>query len=202
MEEVACTLEEIKEWVAQRFEDFLQAEIDKPEEDVKLRTTHLNVYESVFNIVVVDNIDLIECIPNVKLYWETPWAHVVTVRLIAKKEHFRIFLHLFQETLNKMHQNDFLLVPVIPYHMQGHQKLSAQEKVLPFMIMTMEVPKNLIKRLVGYREGTLTALRTRLKVKFNYDTKYFTDFVFPMDDTMPIYVYGWGSDVLEACSSL
>lgn len=74
--------------------------------------------------------------------------------------------------------------------------------VLPFMIMTMEVPKNLIRRLVGYREGTLTALRNRLKVNFNYDTKWFTDYVFPMDDTMPIYVYGWGSDVLDACHSL
>jgi len=70
------------------------------------------------------------------------------------------------------------------------------------MIMTMDVPKNLIRRLVGYREGTLTALKQRLKVKFTYDTQWFTDFVYSMDDTMPIYIFGLGNDVLEACESL
>lgn len=116
IDEVPLSLDQIKASVAQRFEDFLQSELNKDTDDVKVRTTHLNVYESVFNIVVVENIDLIECLPGVKLYWETPWAHVVTLRLIAKKEHFRIFLHLFQDTLNKMHQNDFLLVPVQSYN--------------------------------------------------------------------------------------
>jgi len=46
------------------------------------------------------------------------------------------------------------------------------------MIMTMDVPKNLIKRLVGYREGTLLALKQRLRVKFDYDPKWCTDVVY------------------------
>ena len=119
-EETSMSLDQIKASVAQRFEDLLECVLGEPEDDIKVRTTHMNIYESVFNIVVVDNIDLIECMPNVKLYWETPWAHVVTVRLIAKKEHFRVFLNLFQDTMNKMHQNDLLLVPVLPYHSKGH----------------------------------------------------------------------------------
>jgi hypothetical protein len=68
--------------------------------------------------------------------------------------------------------------------------------------MTMDVPKNLIKRLVGYRNGTLEALKRRLRVKFDYDSKWWTDMVYNMDDMMSIYIYGKGTDVLEACSCL
>jgi hypothetical protein len=85
---------------------------------------------------------------------------------------------------------------------KGFVNHKGRSMVLPFMIMTVAIPKNLMRRLVGYREQTLVNLKLRLKVKFTYETKWFTDFVYSMDDTTPMFVFGIGNDVLEACESL
>lgn len=34
-------------------------------------------------MVIIDNIEIIECIPNMELYWETPWANFITLRLVS-----------------------------------------------------------------------------------------------------------------------
>jgi hypothetical protein len=48
----------------------------------------MNLYDSVFNMVIIENIDTIECIPNLEMYWETPWANFTTLRLIATQKQF------------------------------------------------------------------------------------------------------------------
>ena len=50
-----------------------------------VRTTHLNVYETVFDLAIMDNIDILECVPDLRIYWETPCASVITVRMIATR---------------------------------------------------------------------------------------------------------------------
>jgi hypothetical protein len=40
---------------------------------------------------------------------------------------------------------------------------------LPFLIMTLQVPKNFIKKLIGYQVRVLSELRKRYEVEFEYE---------------------------------
>jgi len=45
-------------------------------------------------------------------------------------------------------------------------------------------------------------LRKKYEVNFDYDDKLVTDFVFLLDETSPLYVYGKGKDVVRVCRIL
>jgi hypothetical protein len=81
-------LTKIKAQIKSKIEVFLEKELaDELTQTVppQCRTTYLNVYEDVFNLAIVDNIDELECVPNLTIYWESPWASVVTVKITGTR---------------------------------------------------------------------------------------------------------------------
>lgn len=48
-------------------------------------------------------------------------------------------------------------------------KLDITQLTLPFLIMTLQVPKNFIKKLIGYQVRVLSELRKRYEVEFEYE---------------------------------
>jgi len=48
-------------------------------------------------------------------------------------------------------------------------KLDITPLTLPFLIMTLQVPKNFIKKLIGYQVRVLSELRKRYEVEFEYE---------------------------------
>ena len=70
-------------------EEFVDKEIELEDssEQVKIeyRTSRLNLYEDLFNIVFVKNMDLLEAISNLYLNWDNPWGGLVTLKLTCNQ---------------------------------------------------------------------------------------------------------------------
>lgn len=71
-----------------KVENFVEKEIEYEESqetirNVDLKTTRLNLYEDMFNMVFVKNIDLLEAVSNLYLNWENPWGNLVTLKLTS-----------------------------------------------------------------------------------------------------------------------
>lgn len=67
---------------------------------------------------------------------------------------------------------------------------------MPFLIIKVWVPKNYIKKLVGYQERTLIEMKKRYQVGFTYEQTLITDFVFNLNESVPVHIYGKGADVV------
>lgn len=59
----------------------------------------------------------------------------------------------------------------------------------------LKVPKNFIRKLVGYQEKTLTEYRKTFSVDFYFDRDLLTDDVFHMNETTELRVFGKNQDV-------
>ena len=68
---------------------------------------------------------------------------------------------------------------------------------MPFLIMKINVPKLLLKKVIGYQEKTLLYLKRNNEVAFDYDEKLVTDFVYALDEFSPLQVFGKGRDVVK-----
>ena len=68
---------------------------------------------------------------------------------------------------------------------------------MPFLIMTIKVPKIFMKKVVGYQEKTLLHLKRNHEVSFVYDEKLVCDYCFALDETSPLRVFGKGRDVVK-----
>lgn len=85
-----------------------------------------------------------------------------------------------------------------PYAYGGHtfgSKLESFNKKdiksqFPFEIVMMKVPKNFIRKLVGYQEKTLTEYRKYYAVDFYFDRDLMTDDVFHMNETTELRIFG------------
>lgn len=62
-----------------------QEEADDGRKDVEYRTSRLNLYEELFNIVLVRNMDLLEVVSDLYIHWENPWGSLVTVKLTCNQ---------------------------------------------------------------------------------------------------------------------
>jgi len=90
---------------------------------------------------------------------------------------------------------------------QAYQRLKeingkASITVMPFLIMTLKVPKVFLKKLIGYQEKVLLQLKRHHEVNFVYDEKLVTDFVYALDETSIFRVFGKGRDVVKVCTYL
>ena len=88
-------------------EDFVDAEIQCEEEqeqisNIEYRTSRLNLYEDLFNLVFVRNIDCLEVVSNLYLHWENPWGGLVTLKLTCNQSQFSSLLGILQYAINKM----------------------------------------------------------------------------------------------------
>ena len=68
--------------------------------------------------------------------------------------------------------------------------------------MTIKVPKIFLKKVIGYQEKTLLHLKRNHEVSFVYDEKLVTDYVYALDETSPLRVFGNGRDVIKVSSYL
>lgn len=78
--------EKLEQKIRSKVEEFVNLELEKEEideyrKDVEYRTSRLNLYEELFNIVFVRNMDLLEVVSNLYIHWENPWGSLVTVKL-------------------------------------------------------------------------------------------------------------------------
>lgn len=65
--------------------------------------------------------------------------------------------------------------------------------------MKLDFCKNLIKRVIGYQGRALINYRKKYAVNFDFDESLISDFVYGMNETSPMYIFGRGKDVLKVC---
>ena len=73
---------------------------------------------------------------------------------------------------------------------------------MPFLIMTLKVPKVFLKKLIGYQEKVLLQLKKTHEVNFDYDERLVTDLVYSLDETSTFRIYGKGRDVVKVSTFL
>jgi len=78
------------------------------------RTSKFNVYESVFKLVINDNMDLWECVPDLLMYWEGPWGRLVTLQIVSSHAQFNTILTLLQKATDTLQLSDHLVEAVAP----------------------------------------------------------------------------------------
>ena len=100
--------------------------------------------------------------------------------------------------------NGHLTLPLSNYQLARLKEIngSASPNVMPFLIMTIKVPKIFLKKVIGYQEKTLLHLKRNHEVAFVYDEKLVTDYVYALDETSPLRVFGKGRDVVKVSSYL
>ena len=65
----------------------------------------------------------------------------------------------------------------------------------PFEIVIVSVPKNFIRKLVGYQEKNLYNYRKLYTVDFDYNRDLLSDEVYQMNETTQLRVFGTARDV-------
>ena len=78
-------------------EEFVDKEIQSEEENeqisnIEYRTSRLNLYEDLFNLVFVRNMDYLEVVSNLYLHWDNPWGSLVTLKLTCNQSQFSALL--------------------------------------------------------------------------------------------------------------
>ena len=131
-----------------------------------------NVYEKVFQIVIIRNMSLWECFSNVLFFWTEVWGGIVTLRIESISPMCRAVLSLLQTCTDLLMKND-LLMEVVGTSANLIARVGANAVIhaytMPFLIINVWVPKNYIKKLVGYQERTLNEMKKRYQVGFTYE---------------------------------
>ena len=73
---------------------------------------------------------------------------------------------------------------------------------MPFLIMTLKVPKIFIKKLIGYQEKVLLNLKRSHEVNFVYEEKLVSDYVHPIEETSIFRIFGRGRDTVQVSNFL
>ena len=93
-------------------EEFVDREVELEESseqhNIEYRISRLNLYEDLFNMVFVVNMDLLEVISNLYVNWDNPWGGLVTVKLTCNKSQFQELLNIIQYSINKMMKRGLL----------------------------------------------------------------------------------------------
>ncbi len=63
-------------------------------------------------MVIVNNIDLWECVNDLSFFWDRSWGNFMTVKIQANQGLFKSILNLLQECTNRLMKNDHLLEKV------------------------------------------------------------------------------------------
>ena len=87
---------------------------------------------------------------------------------------------------------------------QIHNEHRIDETLSRFEIMKIPVPKNLIRKLVGYKEKSLQYFRLnpRYNIDFYYDEKVLVDEIFNMNECADLKIFGKKSDVIKVTNIL
>jgi len=64
----------------------------------------------------------------------------------------------------------------------------------PFEILIIHVPKNFIRKIVGYQEKNLNTYRKTYSIDFDFNKDLLSDDVFGMNETTQLRVFGNSRD--------
>ncbi len=103
------------------------------------------------------------------------------MKLESTKHLFREVLSMLQRCTDALLINDHLLKVLIPGQSfvttVGAKSLTPVYS-LPFLISHVQVPKNFLKKLVGYQERFLLQLKRQYQISFDYDQTLINDLVY------------------------
>lgn len=69
---------------------------------VDTKASRLNVNERVFNMVIKNHIDDIECFEHLSIFWEKPWGSNVTLKLVSTRFQYVQISSLLQMCTNRV----------------------------------------------------------------------------------------------------
>ncbi|CDW74666.1 set domain containing protein [Stylonychia lemnae] len=194
----------VQNFIRIRIDEFLKEQLKNESNltpsELIVRESKLNIYETVFNIVINDNIDTLQCIPTkFQIFWEQSWGGMVTVRLQSTLKQYIFITNLMQEVTDMLFKSNLLTQNSSTGYFIG-QKLDLVsnkdvKSQFPFDIVLLKVPKNFIRKLVGYQEKTLTEYRKIFAVDFYFDRELLTDDVFHMHENTELRIFGKNQDV-------
>ena len=84
------TRAKIEAKVAKKVDEFVDDEILQDERDERhgikdkakeIRMSRFNLYLELFNTVIINNMESLECVPNLSLFWDNPWGELVTLNV-------------------------------------------------------------------------------------------------------------------------
>ena len=123
------------------WKSFLQQDIETQQRNQQVKPASFNVNERVFNMAIKNHVDLIEQFANLQVYWDKPFGSNVTVRTVSTRFQFDKFSAILQFVTNEV----FSL----------HAKHRIDDTLSQFELLRIQVPKNFIRKLVGYQEKFL-----------------------------------------------
>jgi hypothetical protein len=95
---------------------------------------------------------------------------MVTIRIVSTYKQFLFLTSLLQEVTDLLYRSHLLN--------GGKYDLNQQVSDLPFEILLIKVPKNFIRKLVGYQEKILAHYRKAYTVDFDFNRELMIDDVF------------------------
>lgn len=186
----------LKEEIARRWDMLVQSDQEVQSEalrngqEIETKPSKFNVNERVFNFAIKNHVDDIECLDNLQVYWDKPWGANVTLKLVSTRYQYQHISALIQFCTNRVFgiQNQLRLGDCIPV----------------FEIFKIQVPKNFIRKLVGYQEKSLQYFRLNpeYNVDFYYDEKLLVDEIFQMNDFTQLRIFGLRRDVQKISKQL
>ena len=118
-----------------------------------VRESKFNAYEVAFNVVVAENIDRLQCLPprQFLVYWEQAWGGMTTVRISSTYKQYVFLTDLVQEVTDLMFRSGLLTGMMNPrYANASDYSMREIKNSFPFDIVMIKVPKNFLRKLVGY----------------------------------------------------
>jgi len=170
-------------------------------EQPPVKEGRVNVLERVFNLVVQEHLDQWMTLQNFKLFWTQPWASIITLKVTTTFQHYQFLTGLFQQITDFLAEKK-IIVQEEDFFKYERGEFELKDVQLPFEILLLNVPKNYMRKVVGYQEARLNIYRQSHRVDFFFNKDVFSDEVFPMNDTTPLRIFGRSSDVMEVAKQI
>lgn len=108
---------------------------------------------------------------------------MITVRVISTYKQFVFFTNMLQELTDLLFKNQLLLKQT-QYHQYFYEYPKDPQPIMqvPFEIIMIQVPKNFLRKIVGYQEKNLFTLRKHCKIDFDYNRDLLTDDVYQLNE--------------------
>lgn len=67
--------------------------------------SRFNLYLELFNLVIANNIEYLECVPNLQLVWDNPWGNMITLKVTCYQTQYSSLLEILQYSLDLLMHN-------------------------------------------------------------------------------------------------
>mmetsp|Transcript_29453 Transcript_29453/g.21906 ORF Transcript_29453/g.21906 Transcript_29453/m.21906 type:complete len:256 (-) Transcript_29453:806-1573(-) len=124
---------------------------------------------------------------------------MLTLRLVSTFSQYVALTNLFQEVTSAMDRMNILLNSKTYErlnHANSEHLLKQAAQLLPFEILQIHVPKNFLRKVVGYKEKNLYWYKKNHTVDFDFNRELLVDEVFSMNETTPVRLFGRNMDVV------